>query len=138
MFEVHGEVGRVVVPPAGTMAVVEFIHADGVAKAFRPVAYRRLGNSVIYLEIDPMGMFQETNNGTDESSRMVTSTAIKPVAVTKQEGSNVAGEDEPALSAGTTLFVKNLAFSTTVEHSCEYRPSLIPSDRPSLELNLHG
>ncbi|OAX34701.1 RNA-binding domain-containing protein, partial [Rhizopogon vinicolor AM-OR11-026] len=115
IFEVHGELSRVVVPPAGTMAVVEFVHADEAAKAFRAVAYRRLGNSVIYLERGPMGMFQETDGGADENSRTVTSTAVKPVTIAEQEGGSGVGEDEPALSAGTTLFVKNLAFSTTVE-----------------------
>ncbi|OAX31720.1 hypothetical protein K503DRAFT_805836 [Rhizopogon vinicolor AM-OR11-026] len=53
MFEVHGELSRVVVPPAGTMTVLEFVHADEAAKAFRAVAYRRLGNSVIYRNIPP-------------------------------------------------------------------------------------
>ncbi|OJA12467.1 hypothetical protein AZE42_10513, partial [Rhizopogon vesiculosus] len=96
MFEVHGELSRVVVPPAGTMAVVEFAHADEAAKAFRGVAYRRLGNSVVYLERGPMGMFQETNDGADENPRTVTSTAVKPVTIAEQEGGSGVGEDEPA------------------------------------------
>jgi multiple RNA-binding domain-containing protein 1 len=117
MFEVHGELSRVVVPPAGTMAVVEFAHADEAAKAFRAVAYRRLGNSVIYLEKGPMGMFQETTDEADGAgnTRTLTSTAVKPITIAEQEGGAGVGEDEPALSAGTTLFVKNLAFSTTAE-----------------------
>ncbi|KAJ8590337.1 RNA-binding domain-containing protein [Rhizopogon salebrosus TDB-379] len=117
MFEVHGELSRVVVPPAGTMAVVEFVHADEAAKAFRAVAYRRLGNSVIYLEMGPMGMFQETTDEADGAghTRTLTSTAVKPITIAEQEGGVGVGEDEPALSAGTTLFVKNLAFSTTAE-----------------------
>lgn len=111
MFEGHGELSRVIVPPAGTMAVVEFVHADEAAKAFRAVAYRRLGNSVIYLEKGPMGMFQEIMDVADRAG----TTSVKPITIAEQEGSSGAGEDEPALSAGTTLFVKNLAFSTTVE-----------------------
>jgi multiple RNA-binding domain-containing protein 1 len=117
MFEIHGELSRVVVPPAGTMAVVEFVHADEAAKAFRAVAYRRLGNSVIYLENGPMGMFQETTDEADGAghSRTLTSTAIRPITIAEQEGGTGVGEDEPALSAGTMLFVKNLTFSTTAE-----------------------
>ncbi|KAG1751710.1 hypothetical protein EDB19DRAFT_1673095 [Suillus lakei] len=114
MFEVHGELSRVIVPPAGTMAVVEFGQADEAAKAFRAVAYRRLGSSVVYLEKGPMGMFQETSDAVGNSGRTVT-TAFKPITIAEQEAGSGADEDEPALSAGTTLFVKNLAFSTTAE-----------------------
>lgn len=117
MFEGHGELSRVIVPPAGTMAVVEFAHADEAAKAFRAVAYRRLGNSVIYLEKGPLGMFQGTTGAADGAvnDRTLTSNSVKPITIAEQEVGNGAGEDEPPLSAGTTLFVKNLAFSTTVE-----------------------
>ncbi|KAI6143210.1 hypothetical protein BKA82DRAFT_4183819 [Pisolithus tinctorius] len=114
LFEVHGKLSRVLVPPAGTMAVVEFEHADEAKKAFRAVAYRRLGNSIIYLEKGPLGMFQEATG--DEDMTASTSTAFKPITIAEQETPDGAGkDDEPPLSAGTTLFVKNLAFSTTSE-----------------------
>ncbi|KAF9235008.1 hypothetical protein BU15DRAFT_89749 [Melanogaster broomeanus] len=118
LFEVHGRLSRVIVPPAGTMAVVEFEHADDAGKAFRAVAYRRLGNSVIYLEKGPLGMFQEASgDAVREPPHASTSTSsmFKPVTIPEQDTPDVAGEDEPALSAGSTLFVKNLSFSTTAE-----------------------
>lgn len=114
MFESHGELSRVIVPPAGTMAVVEFEHADEAAKAFRAVAYRRLGSSVVYLEKGPMGMFQETVDAVGNPGRTPI-TAFKPITIAEQEDGSGADADEPTLSAGTTLFVKNLAFSTTAE-----------------------
>ncbi|KAG2051106.1 RNA-binding domain-containing protein [Suillus hirtellus] len=114
MFESHGELSRIIVPPAGTMAVVEFGQADEAAKAFRAVAYRRLGSSVVYLEKGPMGMFQETTDAPGNSGRTLT-TAFKPITIAEQEAGGGADADEPALSAGSTLFVKNLAFSTTPE-----------------------
>ncbi|KIJ64334.1 hypothetical protein HYDPIDRAFT_112328 [Hydnomerulius pinastri MD-312] len=116
LFEAHGKLSRVVVPPAGTMAVVEFEHTDEAGKAFRAVAYRRLGNSIIYLEKGPLGMFQEAA-GDAEPTRVSTSTssAFKPVTIAEQEAPDAVGDDEPTLSAGSTLFVKNLAFSTTTE-----------------------
>lgn len=114
MFELHGQLSRVIVPPAGTMAVVEFEQADEAAKAFRAVAYRRLGSSVVYLEKGPMGMFQETTDAAGNSDRTLV-TAFKPITIAEQEDGSGADADEPALSAGTTLFVKNLAFSTTAE-----------------------
>ncbi|KAG1798370.1 hypothetical protein EV424DRAFT_1440673 [Suillus variegatus] len=114
MFESHGELSRIIVPPAGTMAVVEFGQADEAAKAFRAVAYRRLGSSVVYLEKGPMGMFQGTTDAPGNSGRTLT-TAFKPITIAEQEAGGSADADEPALSAGSTLFVKNLAFSTTPE-----------------------
>ncbi|KAG1830066.1 hypothetical protein DFJ58DRAFT_874678 [Suillus subalutaceus] len=114
MFELHGELSRVIVPPAGTMMVVEFEQADEAAKAFRAVAYRRLGSSVVYLEKGPMGMFQETADAAGNSDRTLI-TAFKSITIAKQEAGSGADADELSLSAGTTLFVKNLAFSTTAE-----------------------
>ncbi|KAI5991208.1 hypothetical protein EDD15DRAFT_2169533 [Pisolithus albus] len=114
MFEVHGKLDRVLVPPAGTIAVVEFEHADEAKKAFRALAYRRLGNSILYLEKGPLGMLAETTR--DDDASPTTLTAFKPVVIAEQGASDGAGkDDEPPLSAGTTLFVKNLAFSTTSE-----------------------
>ncbi|KAI6023260.1 hypothetical protein BKA83DRAFT_4275186 [Pisolithus microcarpus] len=114
MFEVHGKLDRVLVPPAGTIAVVEFEHADEAKKAFRALAYRRLGNSILYLEKGPLGMLEETTR--DEDASPTTLTASKPIAIADQGAPDTAGkDDEPPFSAGTTLFVKNLAFSTASE-----------------------
>ncbi|KAI0656208.1 hypothetical protein C8Q70DRAFT_1012681 [Cubamyces menziesii] len=120
LFEPHGELRRVLVPPAGTLAVVEFVHPDEGRKAFRAVAYRRLGNSVIYLEKGPEGMFITDEPITDTAEAgPVTATGAAPIAVPDAAPAAVAesqeGADEPPLSAGTTLFVKNLSFSTTAE-----------------------
>ncbi|KAG6336749.1 hypothetical protein ID866_2354 [Astraeus odoratus] len=112
LFEVHGKLSRVLVPPAGTMAVVEFEHPDEAKNAFRAVAYRRLGNSIIYLEKGPLGMFQEASKDDDASSP--TQLPSKPITIPEQEAPD-AKDDEPPLSAGTTLFVKNLSFNTTPE-----------------------
>ena len=116
LFEPHGELRRVLVPPAGTLAVVEFAHADEGRKAFRAVAYRRVGNSVVYLEKGPEGMFL-TDEPIADASELVTASGVAPIAAPDAAipDSTGAGADEPALSARTTLFVKNLAFSTTTE-----------------------
>lgn len=118
MFGSHGELTRVLVPPAGTLAVVEYEHAADAKTAFRALAYRRLGNSVMYLEKAPVGMFVE---GADKAkaANPVVATAVKPVVapVSLDTVADTADgvEGEPLLSAGTTLFIKNLAFSTTTE-----------------------
>jgi len=118
MFEVHGELSRVLVPPAGTMAVVEFVHAGEAADAFKAVAYRRLGNSIVYLEKGPQGIFTDLqSDGTQVAS------GVKPVMITELE-TNVAEEGSSSVSGGTTLFVKNLAFSTTSDRLSQVFRSL--------------
>ena len=106
MFGVHGELQRVLVPPAGTLAVIDFAHADEARKAFRSIAYRRLGNSVIYLEKGPLGMFQPTSATSEVAN------GIAPVAIEEPEAGDDANVD---IASGKTLFVKNLAFATSSE-----------------------
>ena len=107
LFEPHGGVARLLIPPSGTLAVVEYTQAEEAAHAFRAVAYRRLGNSVIYLEWAPDGMLVEgSGRGHDLS-------AVKPVMIREQtEG---VGEEANSIRSGSTLFVKNLSFTTTTD-----------------------
>jgi len=106
IFGVHGELQRVLVPPAGTLAVIEFVHADEARKAFRAIAYRRLGNSVIYLEKGPVGMFQPTSATSEVAN------GVSPIAIEEPDAGDDANVD---ISNGKTLFVKNLAFATSPE-----------------------
>ena len=106
MFVAHGELQRVLVPPAGTLAVIEFAHADEARKAFRALAYRRLGNSVIYLEKGPLGMFQSTSATSEVANGVV------PIAV---KDPDVGDDANTEITGGKTLFVKNLAFATSSE-----------------------
>ena len=105
-FGVHGELQRVLVPPAGTLAVIEFAHADEARKAFRAIAYRRLGNSVIYLEKGPLGMFQPAS----ATSEVVN--GVAPIAIKEPDAGDDTNMD---ITSGKTLFVKNLAFATSSE-----------------------
>ncbi|KAJ4490517.1 hypothetical protein J3R30DRAFT_93378 [Lentinula aciculospora] len=117
LFEPHGTVSRVLVPPAGTIAVVDFEKPDEASRGFRAVAYRRLGNSVVYLEKAPVGVFTDAPPSTS-SVYSATPGAMAAHAVRiPEQVAQAANEDDqaPSLSAGTTLFVKNLAFSTTTE-----------------------
>jgi multiple RNA-binding domain-containing protein 1 len=106
MFGVHGELQRVLVPPAGTLAVIEFTHADEARKAFRAIAYRRLGDSVIYLEKGPLGMFQPTSATSEVAN------GVAPIGIEESDAGDDANVD---ITGGKTLFVKNLAFATSSE-----------------------
>lgn len=111
LFGMHGEVSRLLIPPAGTMAVVEFEHAEEARKAFRGVSYKRMKNSIIYLEWAPEGVFAEDASPSD--TKKVTS-GVKPVAI-EEEIQKATTSTESGGPDGSTLFVKNLNFATTSE-----------------------
>ncbi|EKM76657.1 hypothetical protein AGABI1DRAFT_122567 [Agaricus bisporus var. burnettii JB137-S8] len=111
LFTPHGQLSRVLVPPAGTMAVVEFERPDEASKGFKAVAYRRLGNSVIYLEKGPSGMF------TDEPIQTAAGgpSSLPVVKIPEQESTGGDAGEEVSITGGMTLYVKNLSFVTTQE-----------------------
>jgi multiple RNA-binding domain-containing protein 1 len=111
LFGKYGELGRVLVPPAKTIAVVEFLEPSESRNAFKSLAYRRYKDSLIYLEKAPSGLFK------DKFVRDPKTIEKKEPAVEKV--SSAADLLEPSSEANsddiTTLFVKNLNFSTTPE-----------------------
>lgn len=113
LFQPHGELVRVLVPPAGTIAVVEFERPDQASKAFFAVSYKRLGSSIIYLEKGPLGMFTEDSSALKTQAESSAST-LPVVKVAEQATGDAAEEEEaPSIAGGTTLYVKNLSFATT-------------------------
>jgi multiple RNA-binding domain-containing protein 1 len=126
LFEPHGELRRVLVPPAGTIAVVEYVKAEEAVKGFKSVVYRRMGNSVVYLEKGPVGMFmsnsvEEDGGEVDEETRRVLERTVVrvPGGADNVEGEavgEVGTTGEAVGGAGTTLYVKNLSFATTQEN----------------------
>ena len=57
MFEEFGQVLRVLMPPSGTIAIVEFAQAPQARAAFASLAYRRMQDSVLFLEKAPKDLF---------------------------------------------------------------------------------
>lgn len=111
MFGPHGELSRVLVPPAGTLAVVEYVRPDEASKGFKAVAYRRMGSSIIYLEKAPVGIFSGVKKQTvDSKSTATISNFGAPVSIPDDQTTT---DDNAA--PGATLFVKNLSFATTSE-----------------------
>jgi multiple RNA-binding domain-containing protein 1 len=116
LFDPYGQIIRLLMPPSGTIAIVEFAKPDEAQKAFRGLAYRKMGDSILFLEKAPKDLFDPN-------------VAPKNVALEtkgKDQGFSTfdtfaADETEGAFT--TTLFVKNLAFSTTNEKFLEvFRP----------------
>lgn len=103
LFTPHGNVRRLLLPPAGTIAIVEMEDGAAAASAWRSLAYKKLGNSVLYLEKAATGIW----NGTPPAEPAAPAVAAVPSTAALATSSDVDGEP------GSTLFVKNLSFATT-------------------------
>lgn len=102
LFAPFGAIARLLLPPAGTMAIVEMAEPGAAADAWRNLVYKKLGGSVLYLEKAAAGVW----NGTSAAPATSPSPAL-PTPSTSEKASPADGEE------GSTLFVKNLAFATT-------------------------
>ncbi|KAI8455906.1 multiple RNA-binding domain-containing protein 1, partial [Phakopsora pachyrhizi] len=106
IFSDHGYVSRVIMPPTGTIAVVEMSELEAAREAFKSLAYKRIGNSVIYLEKAPKGLWKAGKVDNHDSQLSLQH---------KSEIERTENTAEDQGEAGSTLFVKNLSFSTTSE-----------------------
>lgn len=117
LFEPYGQLVRLLMPPSGTIAVVEFAKPDEAQKAFKGLAYRRLGESILFLEKAPKDLF--------EGPPSLQLPAVEPKGVSQgfsTADTFAAGEPEDTVPT-STLFVKNLNFATTNDKFVEmFRP----------------
>ncbi|KAG0349230.1 hypothetical protein BG004_000454 [Podila humilis] len=126
LFGTHGDLGRVLMPPAKTIAIVEFLQPSEARSAFSHLAYRRFKDTILYLEKAPVGVFnskydpemknkkaEKTPSGGDDDeaalTKKLTSTQLMDSATTSQ-----AAQDTDNME-GATLFIKNINFKTTDE-----------------------
>ncbi|KAL4898306.1 hypothetical protein BDV59DRAFT_206827 [Aspergillus ambiguus] len=117
LFEPFGQLTRLLMPPSGTIAIVEFARPDEAQKAFRGLAYRKLGDSILFLEKAPKNLFDAS------------AAPQKPVVETKaisqgfSTAETFAADEAEELGPTATLFVKNLNFDTTNERFVDvFRP----------------
>jgi multiple RNA-binding domain-containing protein 1 len=106
LFEEHGSVLRVLMPPSGTIAIVQFAQPAACRAAFAKKAYSRFKEAVLFLEKGPKGLF--VDNAAPLQDR--------PAGVQKPSVAELLerddAEDQPETAS---LFVRNLNFSTTTE-----------------------
>lgn len=122
LFSQYGEVKRMLMPPAGTIAIVEFRDSPSARAAFTKLAYKRLGKSILYLEKGPKDLF--TREPEQEEAVDVKDTQAVEAKVSAKEV--LEEEETPEDIDGPTIsvFVKNLNFSTTTAQLTEAFKSL--------------
>lgn len=117
LFSPFGELGRVLLPPRGVTAIIEFLEPTEAKAAFRKLAYSKFRHMPLYLEWAPVDVFRT-------AAQRLVSTPIENKLKVKDEGAVAALEENNPISSDkveeqpeqdTTLFIKNLNFSTTDE-----------------------
>ena len=103
-FGNHGGLKRLLMPPAGTIAIVEFAEAKDAGKAYISLAYKRMKNSIIYLEKAPEGLFDGAPGPKEDRE-----TPASAIVDTKST------EEEQAVVPGSTIHLGNLSFGTTTD-----------------------
>ena len=113
LFEEHGELKKFLMPPSGTIAIVELANSAQCKATFDALAYRKVKSSVLFLEKAPKGLF-DANAGPRAEE-------VGPSGVWKTSASDLKDADyEVVGSTGrATLFVRNLNFSTTSQQLTE-------------------
>jgi multiple RNA-binding domain-containing protein 1 len=112
MFEDFGTVLRVLMPPTGTIAIVEFAQPPQARAAFASLAYRRIKDSVLFLEKAPKDLFTGAApiSATATGPTTIGDTSVAP----KLSASDLLERESIQDGADTsTLFVRNLNFTTT-------------------------
>ncbi|KAL2134139.1 hypothetical protein VTI74DRAFT_901 [Chaetomium olivicolor] len=106
LFEEHGAVLRVLMPPSGTIAIVQFAQPAACRAAFAKKAYSRFKDSVLFLEKGPKGLFVDNTAPLQD----------RPAGIQKPSVADLLERDDAEDQPETTsLFVRNLNFSTTTE-----------------------
>ncbi|KAF2758794.1 putative pre-rRNA processing protein Mrd1 [Pseudovirgaria hyperparasitica] len=111
LFEQYGTVTRLLIPPTGTIAVVQYAQPTEARTAFGSLAYRKFRDSVLFLEKAPKDLFTTATGPTKAiTSRDAISSAKDP----KLSAADLLQKDQNVEVVDTsTLFVRNLSFATS-------------------------
>lgn len=120
LFSAYGQLKRMLMPPAGTIAIIEFRDAPSARAAFSKLAYKRFKSSILYLEKGPKDLFTREPT-TNEVATIPEQQQNEHAVEAKISANEILGEskedDEIELVQGPTVavFVKNLNSATTVQ-----------------------
>lgn len=119
LFAEYGQLKRILMPPAGTIAIVEFRDVPSARAAFTKLAYRMFKKSILYLEKGPKDLFtrEPTANENVDTSEKPSEKAVeaKITANDVMDEAKAESDEETVDGPTASIFVKNLNFSTTSE-----------------------
>jgi multiple RNA-binding domain-containing protein 1 len=117
LFEDFGQVIRVLMPPSGTIAIVEFAQPTHARAAFASLAYRRMKDSVLFLEKAPKDLF--TGPAPAQPVAISDRNADKATDPKFSTSDLLEAEGGAETVDTSTLFVRNLNFTTTSQRLTE-------------------
>ncbi|GAA5911883.1 RNA-binding ribosome biosynthesis protein MRD1 [Sporobolomyces salmoneus] len=121
LFAPYGTPNRLLVPPSGTIAIVDMPDSKSASEAWRGLLYKQFGGSVLYLEKAPNGIWDGTPSNSSSTSTTTTGgkkeegMGIKPIEANTSRTPTTSNstDDSTTTPPGATLFIKNLNFITT-------------------------
>ena len=108
LFEKFGTLGRVLVPPSNTIALVEFLESNEAKAAFTSLAYTKYKSVPLFLEWAPKNVFLSPFDASKDSKK-----SSLPCSNAHLDISDVQEGESDSILTSSSLFVKNLNFSTT-------------------------
>lgn len=123
LFAKFGLIGRIVLPPSGVTALIEFLEPSEAKAAFQKLAYSKFKDLPLYLEWAPENIFKSPSTKPMDLASLDTNKITnrpklfsKPVIEALIESEPIpevdSGEDELEPELGTTIFLRNLNFAT--------------------------
>ncbi|KAF4125145.1 multiple RNA-binding domain-containing protein 1 [Geosmithia morbida] len=120
-----GPVLRVLMPPSGTIAIVQFAQANDAKSAFGKLAYRRIKDSVLFLEKAPKDLLKDGSGGVVPSQSRTGGYGSATGAQKLDVDDLLSSADRADEVVDTTsLFVRNLNFDTSTDRLAEAFSSL--------------
>ncbi|XP_016982398.1 probable RNA-binding protein 19 [Drosophila rhopaloa] len=124
VFSKFGPIGRIVLPPSGVTALIEYCDPSEARQAFKKLAYSKFKNAPLYLEWAPEQVFTTTLSGEPVIPKSEPEPKEEPKQKDKleEEKQEVKEEESPRAEdaddepePNTTLFLRNLNFKTVQE-----------------------
>uniref|UniRef100_A0A3P8WIP7 Probable RNA-binding protein 19 n=1 Tax=Cynoglossus semilaevis TaxID=244447 RepID=A0A3P8WIP7_CYNSE len=112
LFSPHGSLGRVLLPPSGLTAIIEYLEPTEAKRAFTKLAYSKFHHVPLYLEWAPVGVFVAPK---PVPVQVKDELAKEEKKLEEDKGEEKEEEEEEESAPGSTLFIKNLNFRTTEE-----------------------
>lgn len=117
MFEESGPVLKVLMPPSGTIAIVQFAQANHAKAAFGKLAYRRIKDSVLFLEKGPRDLLK--GDQPDQSRSPPAGDRDRAAGVQKLSVDELLSGSAAAEAETTSLYIRNLNFATSTSRLVE-------------------
>lgn len=121
LFAKFGIIGRIVLPPSGVTALIEFLEPSEAKAAFRKLAYSKFKDLPLYLEWAPDNIFKSPSTKPMDLTSLDTNKVSdrpklfsKPIETKIEDEVEIEGDNEDDIEPepGTTIFLRNLNFST--------------------------